>query len=59
LPRLSLMVAAVAQLCVPIIAAIAAAAFLGEQLSARLLICGAAVLSGVGLVLAARHRQRS
>jgi drug/metabolite transporter (DMT)-like permease len=53
------MVAAVAQLCVPIIAAIAAAAFLGEQLSARLLICGAAVLSGVGLVLAARHRQRS
>ena len=59
LPHLSVMVAAVAQLCVPIIAAIAAAALLGEHLGARLLICGAAVLSGVGLVLSARYRERS
>ena len=59
LPRLSVMVAAVAQLCVPIIAAVAAAALLGEHLSARLVICGLAVLSGVGLVLSARHRGRS
>jgi drug/metabolite transporter (DMT)-like permease len=57
LPRLSVMVAAVAQLCVPIIAAVAAAALLGEHLSTRLMISGAAVLSGVGLVLSARHRR--
>jgi drug/metabolite transporter (DMT)-like permease len=58
LPRLSVMVAAVAQLCVPIIAAVAAAALLGEHLSARVVSCGVAVLGGVGLVLSARHRAR-
>jgi drug/metabolite transporter (DMT)-like permease len=59
LPRLSVMQAAVAQLSVPVIAAVAAAALLGENLTPRLVISGAAVLSGVGLVLAARSRGRA
>jgi len=45
--------AAVVQLSVPVIAALAAVAFLGETLSVRLAICGIAVLSGVALVLTA------
>lgn len=56
LPHLSTIQAAVAQLTVPIIAALAAVALLHEQLSARLLVSGAAVLSGVGLVLWTRSR---
>jgi drug/metabolite transporter (DMT)-like permease len=59
LPGLSVMQAAVAQLSVPVIAAIAAAGLLGEALSPRLVMCGSAVLSGVGLVLAARSRGRA
>jgi drug/metabolite transporter (DMT)-like permease len=56
LPGLSVMQAAVAQLSVPVIAAIAAGGLLGEALSTRLVVCGAAVLTGVGLVLVARSR---
>ncbi|MEA2697434.1 MAG: hypothetical protein QOI66_1705 [Myxococcales bacterium] len=59
LPRLSVTQAAVAQLSVPIIAALGAASLLNERLSARLLISGVAVLSGVGLVLSARSRRRA
>ncbi len=58
LPRLSVTQAAVAQLSVPVIAAMGAAAFLNERLSVRFAISGAAVLSGVGLVLSARSRSR-
>lgn len=58
LPGLTVMEAAVAQLSVPVIAAVAAAGLLGESLSPRLTICGVAVLSGVGLVLTARSRAR-
>ena len=58
LPRLSVTQAAVAQLSVPVIAAIGAAALLDERLSSRLLIAAVAVLSGVGLVLSARSRTR-
>jgi len=47
---------AVAQLSVPVIAAVAAAGLLGETLTPRLVTCGTAVLSGLGLVLAARSR---
>jgi len=59
LPRLTVTQAAVAQLTVPIIAALAAVGLLDEPLSARLVISGAAVLSGVGLVLAARYSGRA
>lgn len=56
LRRLSVTQAAVAQLSVPVIAALGAAAVLEERLSARLVLSGAAVLCGVGLVLSARSR---
>lgn len=56
LRRLSVTEAAVAQLSVPVIAALGAAALLEEKLSARLVLSGAAVLCGVGLVLSARSR---
>ncbi len=57
LPRLSVTQAAVAQLTVPVFAAIAAVGFLDEYLSARMVISGVAVLSGVGLVLFNRSRR--
>jgi drug/metabolite transporter (DMT)-like permease len=56
LPRLSVTQAAVAQLSVPVLAALGAAGLLGERLSARLLVAGALVLGGVSLVLSARRR---
>jgi drug/metabolite transporter (DMT)-like permease len=56
LPRLSVMQASVSQLSVPVIAALAAVAWLDERASPRLVIAGLAVLSGVGLVLSARQR---
>jgi drug/metabolite transporter (DMT)-like permease len=58
LPRLSVTQAAVAQLSVPVIAAMGAALLLHERLGARFVISGAAVLGGVGLVLSARPRSR-
>jgi drug/metabolite transporter (DMT)-like permease len=57
LPRLTVTQAAVAQLSVPVIAAVGAALTLGEKLSARLILAGLAVLTGVGLVLGARSRR--
>ncbi|MEA2488593.1 MAG: hypothetical protein QOH21_385 [Acidobacteriota bacterium] len=57
LPRLTVTQAAVAQLTVPVIAALAAVGLLEERLSIRLVIAGALVLSGVGLVLVTRSRQ--
>jgi drug/metabolite transporter (DMT)-like permease len=45
--------AAIVQLSVPVIAALAAVAALGETLSLRLCACGAAVLGGVALALTA------
>lgn len=56
LPRLSVIQAAVAQLTVPIIAAVAAIGLLDERPSMRLMMSGAAVLSGVGIVLWTRTR---
>lgn len=58
LPRLSVTQAAVAQLTVPVIAALAAVGLLDERLTTRLVVSGVAVLSGVGLVLMTRSRRR-
>jgi len=49
--------AAVVQLAVPVIAAIAGVAFLGEHVTMRLLIASAATLGGVAIVLAQRGRK--
>jgi drug/metabolite transporter (DMT)-like permease len=57
LRRLSVTQAAVAQLSVPVIAAAGAAALLHEALSARFILCAAAVLGGVALVLSSRARR--
>lgn len=58
LPSLTVTQAAVAQLTVPVIAALAAVGLLDERLTARLFVSGAAVLSGVAVVLVARVRSR-
>jgi drug/metabolite transporter (DMT)-like permease len=57
LPSLTVTQAAVAQLSVPVIAALGAVALLGEAVSSRLVVAGALVLTGVGLVLSARARK--
>lgn len=57
LPALTVTQAAVAQLSVPVIAAAGAVLALGENVTARLVLAGLAVLSGVGLVLSARIRR--
>jgi drug/metabolite transporter (DMT)-like permease len=57
LPSLTVTQAAVAQLSVPVIAALGAVALLGEAVSSRLVVAGVLVLSGVGLALSARARQ--
>lgn len=59
LPRLSVTQAAVAQLTVPVIAALAAVVLLDEHVTVRLVISGFAVLCGVGLVVVARLRRRA
>jgi drug/metabolite transporter (DMT)-like permease len=51
------MQAAVAQLSVPVIAALGAVLLLGEPLGARLVASGACVIFGVGLALWARQRR--
>jgi drug/metabolite transporter (DMT)-like permease len=58
LPRLTVTQAAVAQLSVPILAALGAALLLGERVSVRLLVAGFLVLGGVSLVLSARRPVR-
>ncbi len=50
--------AGIVQLSVPVIAAGGAVAFLGESVSPRLAIAGAAVIGGVALVLSDRARPR-
>ena len=57
LPGLTVTQAAVAQLSVPVIAAVGAVLTLGETISARLVGAGIAVLTGVALVLSARIRR--
>ena len=59
LPRLTVTQAAVAQLSVPVIAALGAVLMLGETLSVRLVVSGVLVLAGVAIVLSARARRAS
>jgi drug/metabolite transporter (DMT)-like permease len=54
LPRLSVTQAAIAQVGVPIIAAAGGVALLGEPLTVRLVLAGAAVLGGIGLLVSRR-----
>lgn len=58
LRRLGVTQAAVAQLSVPVIAALGAVLFLGEALTLRLMLCSTMVIGGVGVVLAAGGRGR-
>ncbi len=54
LPSLSATRAATVQLSVPVITALAAVLLLGEPLTLRVVLCGAAVLGGIGLVVLRR-----
>ena len=56
--RLAVTQAAVAQLSVPVLAAVGAVVFLGEPINQRLVLSGAAVLGGVALVLVSRSAAR-
>jgi drug/metabolite transporter (DMT)-like permease len=59
LPHLSVTQAAVAQLSVPALAALGAAVFLREALTARFVLASAAILGGVGLTLSVGRRRRA
>jgi drug/metabolite transporter (DMT)-like permease len=48
--------AAIVQLSVPPLAALGGVALLGEELGARLMLSGAAVLGGIAVAFAARRR---
>jgi len=54
LPRLSAIRAATVQLSVPVLAALAGAALLGEAISLRAMLASACVLGGIALVLRSR-----
>ena len=56
LPGLKTTLAATVQLSVPVIAALGGIVFLGEALSARLLLASAAILGGIALVVLERRR---
>jgi drug/metabolite transporter (DMT)-like permease len=56
LSRLSALQAATVQLTVPVIAALGGVAFLGEQITLRLLGAGALVLGGIAVVILSRGR---
>jgi len=56
LPGLGAMRAATVQLSVPLIAALGGVLFMAEALSLRLVLTGAAILGGIGLVLMGKRR---
>jgi drug/metabolite transporter (DMT)-like permease len=56
LPGLRATHAATVQLSVPVIAAVGGIAFLGEQMTLRLLLAAAAILGGIALVVVVRSR---
>lgn len=58
LPRLSATRAGTIQLAVPVVAALAGAAILGERPSLRLILAAVAILGGVGLAISARAKPR-
>jgi drug/metabolite transporter (DMT)-like permease len=55
LPGLSATAAAISQLVVPVLAAVGAAALLGEPVTLRVIAAGTAILGGVALALLARR----
>jgi drug/metabolite transporter (DMT)-like permease len=55
LPRLTSTQAAVVQLAVPPLAALAAVAFLGEALTLRLVLCSGLILGGIAIAVTSRH----
>jgi drug/metabolite transporter (DMT)-like permease len=57
LPKLTAAHGASVQLSVPVIAALAGAALMGETMTLRLCIASVAVLGGIGLVITQRRRQ--
>lgn len=59
LPRLSAVRAGTIQLAVPVVAAAAGVALLGEAFSLRVGLSAVAILGGVGLAITARSRRRS
>ena len=56
LPRLTATRAGTIQLAVPVVAALAGTALLGERVSLRLALSAAAILGGVGLAISAKAR---
>lgn len=56
LPGLAATTAATVQLSVPVIAALGGVIFLDESVTLRLVLCSAAILGGIALVIAARRR---
>jgi drug/metabolite transporter (DMT)-like permease len=59
LPALKATTAATVQLSVPAIAALGGIVFLGELLSLRLIAASIAILGGIVIVIAGRHRPRA
>jgi drug/metabolite transporter (DMT)-like permease len=57
LPGLAPLVAGLAQLGVPVVAAAGGVALLDERLTPRLVIAGALVVAGLALALAGRRRR--
>lgn len=57
LPHLSTLTASTVQLCVPILAALAGVALLGETLTLRLVAASIAVLGGIAIVAASNARR--
>lgn len=58
LPGLAAVQAASVQLSVPLLTALAGSLLLGETLTGRLLLAGAAILGGIALVMCVKHRAR-
>lgn len=59
MPQLKSTHAAVVQLSVPVIAALAGIAFLGESITLRLVLASSAILGGIALVLMRQHSTQS
>lgn len=59
MPQLKATHAAVVQLSVPVIAALAGIAFLGESITLRLALASSAILGGIALVLMRQHSTQS
>lgn len=59
MPQLQATHAAVVQLSVPVIAALAGSAFLGESITLRLALASSAILGGIALVLMRQHSTQS